>query len=88
MRSTANLRVERQGAIEMVTLDRASALNALSREQVGVLLDYCRGLKERLDVRVTILRADGRAFCTGLDIKGWKWPKARLLCCTPGARSE
>ncbi|MGQ5701829.1 enoyl-CoA hydratase/isomerase family protein [Sandaracinobacteroides sp. A072] len=65
----ANLKVERRGAIEILTLDRPEALNALSPEMTDELNDYYAGLVERTDVRVVVMRANGRAFCAGLDIK-------------------
>lgn len=64
-----NLQVETRGPIEILTLDRPDALNALSLGLVGELDDYVSGLPARRDVRVVILRGNGRAFCAGLDIK-------------------
>jgi len=69
------LTVEARGAVEVVTLNRPQALNALSPELVEALLDYFEGLHRRLDVRVVLLRGSGRAFCAGLDIKGWERPE-------------
>lgn len=63
------IRVEPRGPIEIVTLDRPQALNALSRQLITELGDYVHALKQRPDVRVVILRGAGRAFCAGLDIK-------------------
>ncbi|MBV9840060.1 MAG: enoyl-CoA hydratase/isomerase family protein [Sphingomonadaceae bacterium] len=61
--------VEQRGAIEIVTLNRPDALNALSEALVTELADYIHGLKHRPECRVVILRGAGRAFCAGLDIK-------------------
>ena len=63
------IRVEGRGPVEIVTLDRPAALNALSEQLVGELGDYVCALKHRRDVRVVILRGEGRSFCAGLDIK-------------------
>ena len=63
------LTIERRGAIEIATLNRPEALNALDPVLTAALRDYFRGLEERRDVRVVILRGAGRAFCAGLDIK-------------------
>lgn len=63
------LQVETRGAIEIATLNRPDSLNALSPELTHALSRYFEGLHERSDVRVVILRANGRAFCAGLDIK-------------------
>jgi len=67
--TASTIRVETRGPVEIVTLDRPSALNALSPAMVGELRDYIFALKARRDVRVVILRGEGRAFCAGLDIK-------------------
>lgn len=68
-KSYATITVEAHGAIEVVTLDRPAALNALSNELVSELLHYVQGLRQRPECRVVILRGNGRAFCAGLDIK-------------------
>ena len=60
-----------QGAVETVTLNRPEALNAMDEPMIMALQDYFRGLQDRHAVRVVILRAEGRAFCAGLDLKGW-----------------
>lgn len=60
-----------QGAVETVTLNRPDALNAMDEPMILKLQDYFRNLAERHAVRVVILRAEGRAFCAGLDLKGW-----------------
>ena len=62
--------VEPRGEVEIVTLNRPGALNALSADLVSALSVYMTGLKGRPEVRVVILRGNGRAFCAGADIKG------------------
>jgi len=66
--------VEVRGPIDVVSLHRPGALNALSERLVAELADYLRGLKRRPDCRVVILRGEGRAFCAGLDIKENRTP--------------
>ena len=63
--------VERRGAIEILTLDRPAALNTLDPVMVAELTAYFEALHERADIRVVLLRGHGRAFCAGLDLKGW-----------------
>lgn len=63
------IRVEARGPVEIVTLDRPFALNALSPDMITEYGDYVFGLRHRRDVRVVILRGEGRAFCAGLDVK-------------------
>lgn len=62
------LEIETRGAIEIVTLNRPDHLNAVSPELAQRLLDYFRGLADRLDVRVVILGGAGRAFCAGAEL--------------------
>lgn len=72
--SYQTIKVEARGPIEIVSLDRPSALNALSEGLVAELGDYVLRLKHRSDVRVVVLRGEGRAFCAGLDIKENRTP--------------
>ncbi len=67
--------VEARGAVEILSLARSAALNAVSPEMARELIDYLDGLHQRTDVRVVILRGEGRAFCAGLDIKLWALPE-------------
>jgi enoyl-CoA hydratase/carnithine racemase len=63
--------IEPRGAIEVVSLNRPARLNAMDEPLIRALLAYFTALREREDVRVVILRAEGRAFCAGLDLAGW-----------------
>ncbi|MEZ5709205.1 MAG: enoyl-CoA hydratase-related protein [Blastomonas sp.] len=65
------LKIEARGQVEIATLNRPDQLNAMDETLIDALQSYFRGLQERLDVRVVILRGAGRAFCAGLDLKGW-----------------
>lgn len=63
--------IETRGAIEVVSLNRPDRLNAMNEPLIAALLDYFTGLRDRQAVRVVVLRAEGRAFCAGLDLTGW-----------------
>lgn len=69
--------IERRGAVEIVSLNRPEALNTLDEPLTFALRRYFTDLAERLDVRVVVLRAEGRAFCAGLDLGGWENDGAR-----------
>jgi len=64
----ATLKLERRDAIEIVSLNRPEKLNALSPEMAQELTQYFADLRARLDVRIVILRAEGRLFCAGADL--------------------
>lgn len=68
MSSDEVLLIEPRGAVEWVTLNRPDQGNALDEALVNALVAYFEGLLERQDVRVVVLRANGRHFCAGLDM--------------------
>lgn len=63
------IRVDRQGPVDWLTLNRPEALNALNTQMVTDLRKYFSSMLENVDTRVIIMRGEGRAFCAGLDIK-------------------
>jgi enoyl-CoA hydratase/carnithine racemase len=63
------LKLEREGALTWVTLDRPERLNAMSRQLVTELRELFSGLPDDHETRVVVLRGAGRAFCAGLDLK-------------------
>jgi enoyl-CoA hydratase/carnithine racemase len=69
--------VEARDEIEIISLNRPDALNAISVQLTDELNDYFGGLHSRTNVRVVILRGEGRAFCAGLDIKEQRQKDAR-----------
>jgi len=58
-----------QAGVATITLDRPDALNALTFEVYGELLELFRALRERHELRAVVLTGRGRAFCTGGDVK-------------------
>lgn len=74
MQAWQHLRFERVtetgGDVGVITLDRPDRLNALNpllMEELALLFEQLRG--ESADLRVILLRGEGRAFCAGADIK-------------------
>ncbi len=61
--------VEKSGAVATVTLNRPTAMNALSRELRTAIAETFEALEADKDVRVAILTGAGKAFCAGLDLK-------------------
>ncbi len=62
------IRSERRGPVELLTLDRPKALNALDRATLEELLDCCERLGADTSVRAVVLTGEGRAFAAGADI--------------------
>jgi len=65
---TDTVRVEAAGAVRTVTLARADKRNALDAEMLAALTDAFRAAPPA-DERVTVIRAEGPAFCAGLDLR-------------------
>lgn len=62
------LLIEEKGAVAWVTLNRPESGNALNAEMVDALVVYFESLRERGEVRIVVLKANGRHFCAGLDL--------------------
>lgn len=63
------LKIEKDGAVDRVTLNRPDSLNALNPQMVDDLLDYFAKLYWDRSVRVVTLKGAGKAYCAGLDLK-------------------
>lgn len=68
MAKYATISVEARDTIEIVSLDRPDALNAVTPAMADELIAYFSGLHDRLSTRVVILRGNGRAFCAGAEL--------------------
>jgi enoyl-CoA hydratase len=64
------LRLEKQGGVARLTIDRPEALNALTHEMCLAMADAWEELAADDAVRVIVLTGTGeRAFCAGADLK-------------------
>jgi enoyl-CoA hydratase len=64
------IRVDREGAVAIVTVDRQDALNALDVATLTDLRDRLRELADDAEARVVVLTGAGeKAFVAGADIK-------------------
>ncbi len=63
------LTVRKEGPIDWLSLDRPDRLNALNMAMVDELNDYLERLMTDASVRIVVMRGNGRAFCSGIDIK-------------------
>jgi enoyl-CoA hydratase len=64
-----SVRVERDRAVAVVTLDRPEARNALTGELISRLRSAFAELDADTDVRAVVLTGADPAFCAGLDLK-------------------
>jgi enoyl-CoA hydratase len=67
--SSSTLTIEKREGVATLTLNRPEAMNALSFELRGALVDAFRELQSDDETRVVVLTGAGRAFCAGLDLK-------------------
>src|SRR3954469_18524366 len=62
------LRVERDGAVAVLTIDRPEKRNAMTAAMWAALPDLLAGLAEDAAVRVLVVTGAGPSFCAGADI--------------------
>jgi enoyl-CoA hydratase/carnithine racemase len=63
------VRVERDGAVVHVVLDRPAQLNAISPELLADLDAACAAIEDDPGIRAVTLTGAGRAFCAGADLR-------------------
>ena len=68
MAKYTTISVDARDAIDIVSLDRPDALNAVTPTMADELIAYFSGLHDRLSTRVVLLRGNGRAFCAGAEL--------------------
>ena len=68
--TTSDVRMDIDGHVAIITLDRPAKLNAVTPEMTEALAGYVATVNDRRDLRVVVLTGTGRAFCAGSDIAG------------------
>ncbi len=63
------IRIERDGHVAHVWLNRPDKLNAVSLDLIDDLIETAQTIRRTADIRVVVLRGEGRSFCAGLDFK-------------------
>lgn len=64
-----DMRLAKEGKLAWLTFTRERYLNAMSNSCTLQLNRLAMALREDLEVRVVIIRGEGRAFSTGIDLK-------------------
>jgi enoyl-CoA hydratase/carnithine racemase len=67
--TTSEIELAVTGRVLTVTLNRPDRLNAMNRTMVAELRTLFQALYWDENIRVVVLRANGEAFCAGLDLK-------------------
>ncbi|WP_137702622.1 enoyl-CoA hydratase/isomerase family protein [Marimonas lutisalis] len=65
----AGVTFETQGAVAVVTLDRAEKMNAISVSMIRAMHARMQEVEARDDIKAVILTGAGKAFCTGKDLE-------------------
>lgn len=63
------VRVEREGAVSVIVLDRPGSRNAIDRATADALADAVRAFEADDSARVAVLWGAGGHFCAGADLK-------------------
>ena len=63
------IRYDRRGPIAEIVLDRPEKLNAMPFEMFYEIRDVFTEIDEDDEIRAAIVRAEGRMFTAGLDLK-------------------
>ena len=63
----------RPGIVQL-TLDRPDGLNAMNTDLIEGLHQALAGIREDSEVRAVVLTGAGRAFCAGLELRGYGTP--------------
>lgn len=66
--SAGDFRVDRRGAVAIITLDRPAKRNALTPESLRQLEEIAGGFRDEPETRAIVLRAEGDHFSVGADL--------------------
>lgn len=65
------LDIEKDGPIGRLTLNSPEKLNALSRQRLIDLIEAARWFDKQPEIKVVIVKGEGRAFSAGADLSGF-----------------
>jgi len=63
------VRLERHGAVAVLTLDRPEGMNALTVEMKTAVLEQVTAVRGDAGIRALVVTGTGRAFCVGQDLR-------------------
>ncbi len=65
-----NIIFEKKDGVAKITLNRPDVMNALDAQTLEEMYAACEDIENDVSVRVAVVTATGRAFCTGADLTG------------------
>src|SRR4030042_2671259 len=65
-----NIIFEKKDGMAKITLNRPDVMNALDPKTLEEMYEACQDTENDIAVRVAVITATGRAFCTGADLTG------------------
>jgi enoyl-CoA hydratase len=69
------IRLERDGAVARILIDRPEKMNAITRDMAAALAEHCAAIDRDASVRVAVIRGEGaRAFSAGSDLNALAEP--------------
>lgn len=78
-------RITERDAVLTVTFTRDRKLNAIDDEMTAALWEGVRALRDREDIRVLVITAEGRYFSAGIDLKSERGRGGGVTAATPSA---
>jgi enoyl-CoA hydratase/carnithine racemase len=63
------IRFEKDAQVGFLILDRPASLNAVNDQLIADMEAACQAIRADSDVRVVVLKGEGRAFCSGMDLQ-------------------
>jgi len=57
------------GGVATITMNRPALRNAMNRAMLQSLVEHMEALDKNPDVRVVVIRGEGPAFCSGMDLR-------------------
>ncbi len=63
------------GSVATLTLNRPDARNAMSHQMVADMLHFFQSIRNNRSIRVVVIRAAGKTFCAGGDIRDLSTPR-------------
>jgi 2-(1,2-epoxy-1,2-dihydrophenyl)acetyl-CoA isomerase len=63
------IRFEREQQVGFLILDRPASLNAVNDQLILDMEAACTAIRQEAHLRVVVVKGEGRAFCSGMDLR-------------------